>query len=68
MNTLPIAALLILFGQVPAYALSDADLVDRYCAGMIKQFTNPDRTETDCISSTHAIDGAGTLFTFSTAC
>ncbi|MET4686265.1 hypothetical protein [Sinorhizobium fredii] len=39
-----------------AHALTEADLVDRYCAGMIKEFPNPDGTRTDCISDTHAIE------------
>lgn len=41
---------------MPARAMSDAQLVDRYCAGMITQFYNPDGTRTDCISATHAIE------------
>ncbi|RWK43742.1 hypothetical protein [Mesorhizobium sp.] len=56
MNTLLIIALLILFGLVPAHAFSDAELIERYCAGMNTQFNNPDHTRTDCISGTHAIE------------
>lgn len=56
MNALPIATLLILFGLVPAHALTEKDLVARYCAGMIQEFYNPDSTRTDCISDTHAIE------------
>lgn len=36
--------------------MSERDLVHRYCAGMIQEFDNPDRTRTDCISATHAIE------------
>jgi hypothetical protein len=36
--------------------MSDAELINRYCAGMNKQFYNPDQTRTDCISDTHAIE------------
>jgi hypothetical protein len=57
MKTLPIAILLVLFGLMPAHArTTHADLVARYCAGMIKEFSNPDGTRTDCISDTHAIE------------
>ncbi len=40
----------------PAAALSEADLVRRYCTGMITEFINPDNSRTDCISATHAIE------------
>ncbi|MCA1442677.1 hypothetical protein I6F07_21125 [Ensifer sp. IC4062] len=56
MKPSPIAVLFVLFGLNPAHALTEADLVDRYCAGMIKEFYNPDGTRTDCISATHAIE------------
>lgn len=53
---------LLLAGALPAHALLDArvldaQLVQRYCAGMIlQQYTLPDKTEADCISETHAIE------------
>lgn len=34
----------------------DAELVTRYCAGMMQQFPMPDGTKADCISDTHAIE------------
>jgi hypothetical protein len=39
--------------DVPAL---DAELVSRYCAGMMQQFAMPDGTKADCISDTHAIE------------
>jgi len=40
-----------------AFAQSDADLVRRFCAGMLAtQYGLPDGTEADCISPTHAIE------------
>lgn len=42
--------------SLPAMAISESDIVRRYCKGMITEFTNPDRTRTDCISDTHAIE------------
>ena len=56
MKTLPLAISLVLSWLVPAYALTEKDLVDRYCAGMITEFYNPDGTRTDCISQTRAIE------------
>jgi hypothetical protein len=35
---------------------TDADLVERYCDGMLQQFAMPDGTKADCISDTHAIE------------
>lgn len=56
MSSLTRAAILLLLWTAPAFALSEADLVQRYCDGMITEFDNPDRTRTDCISATHAIE------------
>ncbi|RWD31323.1 MAG: hypothetical protein EOS22_04685 [Mesorhizobium sp.] len=56
MKTLPLAISLFLFWVAPAHALTEKDLVARYCAGMITEFYNPDGTRTDCISDTHAIE------------
>ena len=50
------AAALLIVSSLPTMALSEADLVKRYCKGMITEFTNPDGTRTDCISDTHAIE------------
>ena len=49
-------AILLMLSTAPALALSESDLVQRYCKGMITEFTNPDGTRTDCISATHAIE------------
>lgn len=40
----------------PAQALSTGEMVARYCTGMKIEFVNPDKTRTDCISDTHAIE------------
>lgn len=56
MSALPLAILPIVFGLTPPHALTEADLVERYCVGMIQEFRNPDKTRTDCISDTHAIE------------
>ncbi len=58
MITTPIAraAILLVLSTAPALALTEAELVQRYCRGMITEFTNPDGTRTDCISATHAIE------------
>ena len=42
--------------STPVGAQSEREMVQRYCAGMITEFYNPDGTRTDCISSTHAIE------------
>lgn len=39
-----------------AQAVIEDDLVERYCAGMITEFFDSDRTRTDCISDTRAIE------------
>jgi len=61
MRTLLSFVCLLLAGTLPAYAqldayVSDAQLVQRYCAGMLQQFKMPDGTRADCISDTHAIE------------
>jgi hypothetical protein len=56
MKPLPLAISLALFWLTPAHALTEKDPVDRYCAGLINEFFNPDGTRTDCISPTHAIE------------
>src|SRR5262245_53059376 len=40
----------------------DAELVTRYCVGMMQQFAMPDGTKADCISDTHAIEVEKTGF------
>ena len=50
------AAILAVCWATPSFALSESDLVRRYCMGMIIEFTNPDMSRTDCISATHAIE------------
>lgn len=50
------AAILAATGATPSLALSESQLVQLYCRGMITEFTNPDRSRTDCISATHAIE------------
>jgi hypothetical protein len=56
MKALAGAAALFLLSVAPSLALSESDLVKRYCDGMITEFVNPDQTRTDCISDTHAIE------------
>lgn len=43
-------------GTRQATALSESDLVSRYCSAMVTEFYNPDGTRTDCISASHAIE------------
>jgi hypothetical protein len=56
MRLLLCAAMVAAGWATPAAALSESDLVQRYCKGMITEFVNPDNTRTDCISATHAIE------------
>ena len=42
---------------------ADADLVERYCDGMLQQFAMPDGTKADCISDAHAIEVAAVVET-----
>lgn len=56
MKALWVTALPFLMVVTPAHPLTEKDLVARYCAGMIQEFSNPDWTRTDCISDTHAIE------------